>query len=117
MSLRFTPGSRYRTNAAKSPLLLDENVTPYWMRSFMLASARRMTSRTRRIAPSDGGSVLSNHRSTAADFGTRRSYVDSHCDDDLRASLTAPDVPNGVRGLAQRVRPIDRRAHLAGLDE
>ena len=41
MSLRFTPGSRYRTNAAKSPLLLDENVTPYWTRSLMLTEAKR----------------------------------------------------------------------------
>lgn len=67
MSLRFTPGSLYRTNAAKSPLLLDENVTPYWTRSLMVASAPRMTSRTRRIALSDGGFVVLNQRSTLAD--------------------------------------------------
>src|SRR5256885_11167333 len=70
MSLRFTPCSLYRTNAAKSPLVLDENVTPYWTRSLMLGSALRMTSRTRRITPSDGGLVVLNQRSTLADFGT-----------------------------------------------
>jgi len=73
MSLRFTPGSLYRTNAAKSPLVLDENVTPYWTRSLMLASAPRMTSRTRRIALSEGGLTVLNQRSTSAEPGTRRS--------------------------------------------
>jgi len=68
MSLRFTPDSLYRTNAAKSPLLVDEKVMPYWIRSRMLGSAPRMSSRTRRRAASDGGFVDANQRSTAADF-------------------------------------------------
>src|SRR5438132_846736 len=58
MSLRFTPGSLYRTNAAKSPLLVDENVMPYWIRSRMLASAPKIMSRTRRSTTSDGGVAL-----------------------------------------------------------
>ena len=74
MSLRFTPGSRHRTNAAKSPLFVDEKVMPYWIRSRMLGCAPRMMSRTRRNAASEGGFVDANQRSTAADFGMTGCY-------------------------------------------
>src|SRR5207244_8652903 len=63
-----------RTNAAKSPPLVDENVIPYWIRSRMLASAPRMMSRTRRRAASDGGFVDANQRSTRADFAMNGCY-------------------------------------------
>src|SRR5438067_3990373 len=72
MNIRFTPGFLYCTNAARSPLFVDQKVAvPYWMRSRMLRSAPRRMSRTRRIASSDGGFMFVNQRSTSADF-TRR---------------------------------------------
>ena len=43
------------------------------------------------------------------------SGLSSHRDDDFRPSLTATEVPNRIRGVAQRIRPIDRRAQLPGL--
>src|SRR6476646_4275524 len=38
-------------------------------------------------------------------------------DDDLPAGVALLHVPDGVGCLAQRVRPVDDRRHLAGLDE
>src|SRR6478736_6237692 len=38
-------------------------------------------------------------------------------DDDLSAGVALLHVPDGVGCLAQRVRPVDDRRHLAGLDE
>src|ERR1051325_5188745 len=38
-------------------------------------------------------------------------------EDDLPADVPLLHVPDGVGGLAQRVRPVDDRRHLAGLDE
>src|SRR6266516_6704116 len=41
----------------------------------------------------------------------------SHGDDDLASGVTFLDVPDGRRGLAQRVRPVDGGCDLSGLDE
>ena len=41
----------------------------------------------------------------------------SHRDDDLAASMPLFQVPEGLGDLAQRVRPVDDRLDLAGLDE
>jgi hypothetical protein len=38
-------------------------------------------------------------------------------DDDLARSVTFLHVPDGRGDFAQRIRPIDDRCHLAGLDE
>src|SRR5437773_8064934 len=40
-----------------------------------------------------------------------------HRDDDLRSRLAGAHVANGLHSLAERIGPVDSRAHLALLDE
>jgi hypothetical protein len=41
----------------------------------------------------------------------------SHDDDDFSLGVSFFQTPDGLGGLAQRVRPVDYRRELAGLDE
>src|ERR1700750_3310686 len=71
-------------------------------------------------------SRLRNRSALTPSVGVWKSCVDameivwraaSDGDDDLSAGVALLHVPDGVGCLAQRVRPVDDRRHLAGLDE
>ena len=41
----------------------------------------------------------------------------SHGNDDFSWGVTSFQIPEGLRGFAQRVRPVDDRPDLSGFDE
>src|SRR3990170_2603210 len=52
-----------------------------------------------------------------ADVRVRWSRPRSDCDDDLASHLAGLDVPDGLRGLAQGIGPVDNRGDLPGCRE
>ena len=58
-----------------------------------------------------------DHRSHAPFYWRRSCCARSHVYDDLAARVSLVQVREGARGLAQRIRAVDDRRDLAGLDE